>query len=110
MMQTRLFVAGLLIATLLVATSVSVVSGEEKLVNINTASAAELAELNGIGDAKAKLIIEYREKNGPFKSVDDLRQVKGIGEKMVAKLRPTITTGQPAAAAPAAAAMPVSKH
>ncbi len=109
-MRTRLLLAGLLIATLLVAASVSVVSGEEKLVNINTASAAELAELNGIGDAKAKLIIEYREKNGPFKSVDDLRQVKGIGEKMVAKLRPAITTGQPAAAAPVGAAMPVSKH
>ncbi len=110
MMNARLSVAGLLIATLLVAASVSVVSGEEKLVNINTASAAELAELNGIGDAKAKLIIEYREKNGPFKSVDDLRQVKGIGEKMVAKLRPAVTTGQSTAAAPAAAVAPAAKH
>jgi competence protein ComEA len=110
MIHTRLFVAGLLMATLLVAASVSVVSGEEKLVNINTASAAELAELKGIGDAKAKLIIEYREKNGPFKSVDDLRQVKGIGEKMVAQLRPSITTGQPAAAWPVGAGMPVPKH
>ncbi len=110
MMNARLSVAGLLIATLLVAASASGVSGEEKLVNINTASAVELAELNGIGDAKAKLIIEYREKNGPFKSVDDLRQVKGIGEKMVAKLRPAITTGQNPAAAPPAAVAPAAKH
>ena len=97
MKQGRLSAAGLLLATLLVAASVSVASGEQKLVNINTASVAELAGLNGIGDAKAKLIVDYREKNGPFKSVDDLRQVRGIGEKMVAKLRPAITTGQTAA-------------
>ncbi len=102
MKHGRLSAAGLLLATLLVAASLSVASGEEKLVNINTASAAELAGLNGIGDAKAKLIVEYRDKNGPFKSVDDLRQVKGIGDKMLAKLRPAITTGQ--AAAPRAAA------
>jgi competence protein ComEA len=101
MMYRRLFCIGLLAATLLVAASGSAVSAEEKLVNINTASAAELAGLKGIGDAKAKLIVEYREKNGPFKSVEDLSQVKGIGEKMVAKLRPAITTGQGAAAAPA---------
>ena len=97
MKQGRLSAAGLLLATLLVAANVSVASGEQKLVNINTASVAELAGLNGIGDAKAKLIVDYREKNGPFKSVDDLRQVRGIGEKMVAKLRPAITTGQTAA-------------
>ena len=63
MKQGRLSAAGLLLATLLVAASVSVASGEQKLVNINTASVAELAGLNGIGDAKAKLIVDYREKN-----------------------------------------------
>lgn len=75
-------------------------------VDLNTATAAELDALKGIGPAKAKAIIDYREKNGPFNSVDDLKKVKGFGEKTVEKLRPEITVGgQPApAAAPKAAA------
>jgi competence protein ComEA len=60
-------------------------------VNINTADAAGLAALKGIGEKKAQAIIEYREKNGPFKSVDDLVHVKGIGEKTVADLKDQIT-------------------
>jgi len=103
-MHARLSAAGLLLATLLVAASVSVARGEDKQVNVNTASATELAGLKGIGDAKAKAIIEYREKNGPFKSVDDLRDVRGIGDKLLAQLRPAVTVGQAAAGAPVAAA------
>jgi competence ComEA-like helix-hairpin-helix protein len=56
-------------------------------VNINTADEAMFTSLKGIGPAKAKAIIDYRQKNGLFKSVDDLNKVKGIGEKTVAKLR-----------------------
>jgi competence ComEA-like helix-hairpin-helix protein len=56
-------------------------------VNINTADEAMLTSLKGIGPTKAKEIIDYRQKNGPFKSVDDLVKVKGIGEKTVAQLR-----------------------
>lgn len=57
-------------------------------VNINTADAATIsAELNGIGLSKAEAIVEYRKKHGPFKSVDDLSLVKGIGEKTVEKNR-----------------------
>ena len=53
-------------------------------VNINTADAETIsAELNGIGLAKAKAIVEYRQKYGPFKSADDLSLVKGIGDKTV---------------------------
>ncbi len=60
-------------------------------VNINTASAAAIAEaLNGVGDAKAKAIVEHREKNGPFKSADELVNVKGIGLKTVEKNRELI--------------------
>jgi competence protein ComEA len=70
-----------------------VTAADDKVVNVNSASAAELAGTKGIGDAKAKAIVEYREKNGPFKSVDDLRQVKGIGEQVLAKLRPQVTVG-----------------
>ncbi|MFT6895654.1 MAG: competence protein ComEA [Paraglaciecola sp.] len=55
-------------------------------VNINTASLEQLVSLPGIGDKKAETIIEYREQNGKFTSVDDLANVKGIGSKMVLNL------------------------
>jgi competence protein ComEA len=51
-------------------------------VNVNTANAEEIAQaLNGIGEAKARAIVEFREANGPFQSVHDLTEVKGIGSK-----------------------------
>ena len=57
-------------------------------VNINTADAETIStELTGIGLSKAEAIVEYRKKHGPFKSVDDLSLVKGIGEKTVEKNR-----------------------
>ena len=53
-------------------------------VDINTADAETIsAELKGVGLAKAKAIVEYRQKHGPFKSPDDLSLVKGIGERTV---------------------------
>ena len=96
------FLTGLVLLCLCLAAAV--VSGEETPVNINTASAAELSALNGIGNAKAQVIVAYREKNGPFKSVDDLREVNGIGEKLLAKLRPHVTVGAPAPVVSAPAA------
>jgi competence protein ComEA len=60
-------------------------------VNINTADEAALKSLKGIGEKKAKAIIEYREKNGSFKTVDDLAKVKGIGDKQLGKLKDQIT-------------------
>ncbi|MGH8584553.1 MAG: ComEA family DNA-binding protein [Gammaproteobacteria bacterium] len=72
-------------------------------VDINTADAAALEVLDGIGPAKAAAIIAYREKNGLFKSVDDLILVRGIGEKTLEALRPSLTVGAPATAAPAPA-------
>jgi competence protein ComEA len=63
-------------------------------VNINTASVQELSTLSGIGPAKAQAIVEYREKNGQFKSVKDLAKVKGIGPKTVEKLGAEITIAQ----------------
>ncbi|PID65229.1 MAG: hypothetical protein CR977_01770 [Gammaproteobacteria bacterium] len=55
-------------------------------VNINTAGVEELTALSGIGEKKAKAIINYRKKNGKFKSVSDLTNVKGIGEGTVKNL------------------------
>ena len=60
-------------------------------VNINTATKDELIALPGIGPAKAQAILDYRKTNGPFKSVDDLKNVKGIGAKRLDKLRTEIS-------------------
>ena len=62
-------------------------------VNINTASAAELETLPGIGAKTAGRILEYRQKNGPFKKVEELMNVRGVGEKSFLKLRNQISVG-----------------
>ncbi len=68
-------------------------------VNINTADAAALAKsLDGIGPAKAKAIVAYRDKNGPFKSVDQLAMVEGISQKVIEKNRADIKLGGDGAA------------
>ena len=72
-------------------------------VNINTASVAELDAVKGVTPRQAAAIVDYRDKNGPFKSVDDLKKVKWFGEKSVAKLRSQLTVGDGLAAAPAPA-------
>src|SRR3954462_15788661 len=61
------------------------------IVNLNTASASDFEELPGIGAKTAALIVEYRQKNGPFKKVEELMNVRGIGEKNFLKLKPQIT-------------------
>lgn len=61
------------------------------LININLADINELKKITGIGDVKAQSIIEYREKNGGFKSVDEIKNVDGIGEKTFEKIKEKIT-------------------
>jgi len=57
-------------------------------VNVNTADAATIASsLNGIGAVKAQAIVDYRQKHGPFRSVDELAQVKGISQKLINRNR-----------------------
>ena len=74
--------AGLLLAQLCIA---SAYAGP---VNVNTADAKTLAkELSGVGMSKAEAIVAHREKNGPFKSADEVAKVKGIGKKLVEKNR-----------------------
>lgn len=62
-------------------------------ININTASIKELERLPGVGPALAVRIVDYREVNGPFKSVEDLNKVRGIGKATLDKLRDLITVG-----------------
>ncbi len=71
------------------------------IVNINTAGAAELQQLPGIGERTATRIVEYRQKNGPFKKIEELMNVQGIGEKSFLKLRNQLTIeARPVAGAP----------
>jgi competence protein ComEA len=64
-------------------------------VNLNTATAAQLESLPGIGARTAALIVEYRQKNGGFKKIEDLMNVRGVGEKSFLKLKPLITVTPP---------------
>ena len=74
-------------------------------VNLNTATKEELIALPGIGPAKAQAILDYRKANGAFKSVEELKEVKGIGAKRFEKLKPELTV----APAPVKAASAVAK-
>ena len=79
-------------------------------IDINTATQAELDRLPGIGAVKAKAIVEERAKNGPFKSIDDVKRVKGIGGKTFDELKGQISVGGgKAGPMPAAAATPVPR-
>lgn len=65
------------------------------LINLNTATVAQLETLPGIGKATAERILEYRQKSGGFKKVEDLMNVRGIGEKSFLKMKPLITVTAP---------------
>jgi competence protein ComEA len=71
-------------------------------VNLNTATVADLQELPGVGAKVAARIIEYRQKQGPFKRIEELMNIQGIGEKSFLKLRPQITVGGKTEAPPPA--------
>jgi competence protein ComEA len=66
-------------------------------INLNTATMAQLEGLPGIGKATAERILEYRQKSGGFKKVEDLMNVRGIGEKSFLTLKPLVTVTAPKA-------------
>jgi competence protein ComEA len=89
------FVKALALVALMAAvagTAAHAAEGGAPPVDINQASVAELASLPGIGESKAKAIVEHRSAE-PFQSVEDLKKVKGIGERTFESLRPSITVG-----------------
>ncbi len=78
-------------------------------VDLNTANAQQIETLNGIGPAKAKAIVDYRTKNGPFKTTDDLLKIPGIKQGTLSKIRGDITlSGKPVAVATAQPAKPAA--
>lgn len=100
-MQSRIvhqWILAAAIALLAGTTGVLPASAEvDHRVDINTASVAELATLPGIGESKAKAIVEYRAAD-PFHSVEDLKKVKGIGDKTFETLRPNLMVSEASAA------------
>jgi comEA protein len=72
------------------------------VINLNTASAAQIATLPGIGPKTADLIVQYRTKNGGFKKIEEIMNVRGVGEKSFLKLKSRITVAPLKADRPAA--------
>ena len=69
-------------------------ASEARPVDLNTADSAALETVPGIGKSLSQRILTFREKNGPFQSVDDLLKVQGVGEKSIQKLRPYLTVSK----------------
>lgn len=72
-------------------TSKPVAATAAAMVNINTATVDQLTEIKGLGAKKAQAIVDYRKDNGAFKSVDDLKKVPGISEKLFISIQPQVT-------------------
>ena len=88
----KLFHSLLLTTILLFSTSAMSAQAQAAKVNINTATAEQIASaMNGIGDNKAKAIIEYRKSHGKFKSISALENVDGIGSKTIEKNKGNIS-------------------
>jgi competence protein ComEA len=90
------FRTGLLACAFALALAVvPAIADSRTVVNINTATVAQLQELPGVGARTAERIVEYRQKNGGFKKIEELMNVKGIGEKSFLKLKELITVSAP---------------
>ncbi len=94
-MTQRNAVAAVAMVLLLYSSAWALAVKSEK-VNLNVASARQLEGLPGIGPALAQRIIDHRKKNGSFKRIEDLMNVRGIGEKKFVQLEDRITVGEPA--------------
>ncbi len=104
--MTRIVTAALMMIALSVATSHTAqaqartqragsAASSGAPVELNSATSAQLESLPGVGEAMAKRIIEYRQKSGGFKKVEDLMNVRGIGERSFLTLKSLVTVSQP---------------
>ncbi len=92
---SRLGAALLALAVLTLGTVPPLSAAEENgPIDLNRATARELIQLPGVGEVIAKRIVDFREEHGPFKRVEDLMKVKGIGEKSLERIRPYIRIGK----------------
>ena len=80
MMKVKVAIAVLVAALAVMLGGINVYAGDSVKININTASAEELTQLQGVGPKYAAKIVEYREQNGPFAAPEDITKIKGIGQ------------------------------
>ena len=95
MLNRKMIISVLLAIVVGLAGVINVNAADQKKININTASAEELTQLKGIGASHAANIIEFREKNGPFETPEDLMQVSGIGQKTFENNKELIRVTEP---------------
>jgi competence protein ComEA len=94
--STRALLGGLIVALAVSLAASAVAAADSKptftgVVNVNTASPEQLQLLPGIGEARARAIVSMRKQNGGFKSLEQLTEVKGIGDAMLDRLRPHLS-------------------
>ncbi len=103
-MRHPIAAAALAVCLALFLVTSALAAGNERsisgVVNVNAATAEELSLLPGVGPAKAQAIIRWRTEHGAFKRVEDLSQVKGIGDKQLEKMRPHVALEGKTTAAP----------
>jgi competence protein ComEA len=95
MMRVTAFAALLAVTPAVAAQSAPVTAAKVALVAVNVVGVDELVALPRIGPALAQRIVDYRKANGPFRQVDDLAKVAGIGPKLLEQLRPLVTAEVP---------------
>jgi competence protein ComEA len=95
MLNRKFFMAVLVVILFGLTSVIQTTAGDVEKININTATAEELMQLNGVGSKYADEIIAYREKYGPFKTPEELMQVSGIGQKTFEKNQEIIIVEEP---------------